>query len=102
MDVIHHTVIGAVGYTALSSGDYEIAGFAFLLGSVIPDLDVIFGLFGKRAYLKNHQGVSHSLLLSPLLAAAISFPMITTYFNGFSNQYASMICLISRATRFFA
>ena len=31
--------------------------------------------FGRRAYLKNHQGASHSIFLSPLLAALVALPL---------------------------
>lgn len=52
------------------------AGSAFLAGSVLPDLDVFLMAFGKRFYLKNHQGFTHSLLLSPLLALLITLSLI--------------------------
>lgn len=76
MDVLHHTAIGAIGSVALSSTGQPVAGMAFLLGSVLPDLDVAFMVLGKRAYLKNHQRASHSLLLSPILAVAVSGPLM--------------------------
>ncbi len=50
---------------------------AFLFGSVFPDLDVVFMAFGKRFYLRNHQGITHSLMLSPLYALLIASPLLT-------------------------
>ena len=73
MDVAHHAIIGGIGFTALSSGDHELAGIGFMAGSVFPDLDVAFIAFGKRAYLKNHQGPTHSLVLSPLFALLTAY-----------------------------
>ena len=73
MDLVHHAIIGGIGFTALSSGDHELAGIGFMAGSVFPDLDVAFMAFGKRVYLKNHQGPTHSLVLSPLFALLIAY-----------------------------
>jgi len=68
MDVVHHAFIGGTGFLALAAGEQELAGMAFVAGSVFPDLDVVFMAFGKRAYLKNHQGPTHSFLLAPVFA----------------------------------
>ena len=76
MDVVHHAAIGGIGLAALASRNQELAGIAFLSASVLPDLDVAFMAGGKRAYLKNHQGPTHSLLLSPVLAGLIAFPLV--------------------------
>ena len=75
MDIAHHLAIGGIGAAALASHDHEVAGLAFLMASVLPDLDVAFMAAGKRAYLKNHQGPTHSLLPSPLFAGLISIPL---------------------------
>ncbi len=48
--------------------DQPMIGIAFVAGSVFPDLDVFFMVLGKRFYLRNHQGVTHSLILSPFYA----------------------------------
>ncbi len=76
MDIVHHLAIGGIGAAALASHDQELAGLAFLVASVFPDLDVAFMAAGKRAYLKNHQGPTHSLILSPLFATLITFPLV--------------------------
>ncbi len=75
MDIVHHALIGGVGYTVMASGNNELAGVAFLAGSVLPDADAAFMVFGKRFYLKNHQGPTHSLLLSPLYALLVLLPL---------------------------
>jgi membrane-bound metal-dependent hydrolase YbcI (DUF457 family) len=79
MDIAHHTLIGGVGYMAITGGSHEplmvAAGSAFVAGSVLPDLDVFLMVFGKRFYLRHHQGLTHSLMLSPLLALLISLPI---------------------------
>jgi membrane-bound metal-dependent hydrolase YbcI (DUF457 family) len=75
MDIVHHALIGGVGYTVMASTNHELAGVAFLAGSVLPDADVAFMAFGKRFYLKNHQGPTHSILLSPLYALLAVLPL---------------------------
>jgi len=72
MDIVHHAAIGAVGMLSLSAAGHEAAGLAFLAGSAVPDLDVAFMALGKRFYLRHHQEISHSLPLSPLVAAGIA------------------------------
>lgn len=76
MDIVHHALIGGVGFVVLSTNDQELAGMAFVAGSVVPDLDVAFMIFGKRFYLRNHQGPTHSIFLSPILALLISLPVL--------------------------
>jgi len=75
MDIVHHALIGGIGYTALAAVDQDIAGIAFMAGSTLPDLDVALMAFGKRTYLRNHQGFTHSLLLSPLYALMVAVPL---------------------------
>lgn len=82
MDIVHHAVIGGIGFSFLAGNNQEIAGIAFCAATVFPDLDVFFMLFGKRFYLKKHQGPTHSLILSPLFALLLSFPLI--YSIGFN------------------
>ncbi|HUW98454.1 MAG TPA: metal-dependent hydrolase [Acidiferrobacter sp.] len=72
MDVVHHMSIGGVGFVALAAQGQELAALGFLVGSVLPDLDVVFMAAGRRFYLKHHQGPTHSLLLAPFYAAALA------------------------------
>lgn len=76
MDILHHTAIGAIGSVALTASGHPVSGMAFLVASTLPDLDVLFMALGKRAYLKNHQGASHSLLVSPFLASLVGVPLM--------------------------
>ena len=56
--------------------DQPLLGFAFLAGSVFPDLDVFFMVLGKRFYLRHHQGVTHSIILAPLYALLLSVALL--------------------------
>jgi inner membrane protein len=82
MDIAHHALIGGVGYSVLRSYNHELAGLVFMAGSVLPDLDVLFMALGKRFYLKNHQGSTHSLILSPVYALLVAYPLSDPF--GFS------------------
>lgn len=76
MDVVHHTLIGGAGFSAAMAANEPLAGIAFIIGSIFPDLDVIFILLGKRFYLQNHQGITHSLFLAPVFSLMLCLPYI--------------------------
>lgn len=76
MDIVHHTLIGGAGLTIAVELNQPIVGVAFIIGSIFPDLDVLFMIFGKRFYLKNHQGVTHSLILAPLFSVLLCLPLL--------------------------
>ena len=60
MDIVTHAMKGVVASKAIYSDD-PLAGVLFVSGSVLPDLDALSRLFGKRAFLMAHQTWSHSL-----------------------------------------
>lgn len=76
MDIVHHTLIGGAGLSIATELNQPIIGVAFIIGSIFPDLDVIFIFFGKRFYLRNHQGVTHSIILAPLFSALLCLPLL--------------------------
>ncbi len=76
VDIVHHTLIGGAGYLIAAEHGHDLAGMAFVAGSVFPDLDVVFMAFGKRFYLRNHQGITHSLVLAPVYAAGLIGPLV--------------------------
>lgn len=71
MDIIHHSAIGLIGLSVATAVNQEMVGIFFLTGSILPDLDAFLILIGKRFYLKNHQGFSHSLVLLPIYALLV-------------------------------
>lgn len=60
MDIVTHFLMGILGASALEGRWPEAAG-AFAFGSVLPDLDALSRLFGKRAFMRAHQTWSHAL-----------------------------------------
>ena len=65
MDPVTHAIVGVVLSSPVASTHPEAAA-AFMLGSVLPDLDATSRVFGKRAFLRAHQTYTHS---PPVIAA---------------------------------
>ena len=78
MDTLTHALSGALLARATAAKDAPprslprriAAGF---LACAAPDLDFVTGWFGPVAYLENHRGVTHSLVLLPFWALAVSW-----------------------------
>jgi len=78
VDTLTHALSGALLARATASRDAPpkflwrrmAAGF---LACASPDLDIVIALFGPIAYLENHRGVTHSLVLLPLWALLYSW-----------------------------
>jgi membrane-bound metal-dependent hydrolase YbcI (DUF457 family) len=74
VDIVHHGIIGVAGAGVANSLGQPEWAVGFLLGSLLPDLDVLFIVLGKSRFLRLHQGVTHSLFGAPIvgiLAAAL-------------------------------
>ncbi|MCX7747414.1 MAG: metal-dependent hydrolase [Clostridia bacterium] len=64
MDPITHAVIGitvakATGHELQVS---DAQTMALIVGAVFPDIDILFQKWGDGVYLKNHRGITHSLV----------------------------------------
>jgi len=83
LDPITHALVGmTVG--SFSGGGSVLSNpmaLGCLIGSVIPDGDIIMQYKGDYAYLKSHRGASHSLLGMAVLSAAAAF-LIQMLFQG--------------------
>lgn len=100
MDIVHHTLIGGAGFLGALAGDMPGAGAAFLAASVFPDLDVFFMVFGRHVYLRNHQGITHSVLLAPVYALLIAglfglLPGVDASWSVFLGALAGLLAHIS-------
>ena len=60
MDIVTHAMTGTIIASPFFSTAPVTAG-CFVLGSVLPDVDSLGRLFGKRAFLRCHQTYTHSL-----------------------------------------
>ena len=54
MDIVTHGMMGVV-MAAPFAQQYPEASIAFMMGSVVPDLDAVSRVAGRRTFLKCHQ-----------------------------------------------
>lgn len=75
MDNLTHTLTGLALSHAGLNRKTRFATLALVIGSSLPDVDLITRLGGSATYLKYHRGITHSILgatiLGVLLAATI-------------------------------
>lgn len=74
MDPITHGVVG-LSIAVLAGEPAAVSNPAIIgcvLGAIIPDGDIIMQLKGDYAYLKNHRGASHSILMMIVYAGLIT------------------------------
>lgn len=71
VDIVHHSVIGFGGALVAQQIGNVDAAVGFLIGSLLPDLDVVFMALGKSRYLRLHQSVTHSVFVLPFLALGV-------------------------------
>jgi inner membrane protein len=78
LDTLTHALSGALLARATAARDAAprsmprrvAAGF---FACAAPDLDFVFGFAGPAAYILNHRGITHSLVLLPLWALVVSW-----------------------------
>ncbi len=78
MDTLTHALSGALFARATASTAAPARSLprrvaAGFFAAAAPDLDIVFSLFGPLTYLENHRGITHSVLLLPLWALALSW-----------------------------
>ena len=71
MDIVTHALIGLVTAAPLIVERPELAA-GVVAGSVLPDLDVVARFLGKRAMLRAHQTLSHSLPVLAVVALVLA------------------------------
>lgn len=78
MDNLTHTLTGIALSQAGLNRKTRFATLALIVGSSLPDVDIISRVDGSLAYLEYHRGVTHSILgvavLAAILAATIYYP----------------------------
>jgi inner membrane protein len=85
LDPLTHALVGlaAGSFSGSSNVISNPMALGCLIGSVLPDGDIIMQYWGDFAYLKNHRGASHSLAGMAVLSAAVAF-LIDLIFPGSS------------------
>ncbi len=87
MDPITHGVIGAAvaKITGNEISIYDAATVSMVIGSIFPDVDIVFQKWGDYAYLKNHRGLTHSFL--GLIASAGFISVVLSIIYRTSSIY---------------
>jgi membrane-bound metal-dependent hydrolase YbcI (DUF457 family) len=67
MDIVTHAGIGMIAGAPLASSQPELA-IGIVAGSVLPDLDALGRVFGKRTFLHIHQTWSHAIPVQAVLS----------------------------------
>ena len=77
MDTLTHALSGALLARAMPAPAGSVARrvAAGFFACAAPDLDIVVAFVGPVAYLLNHRGVTHSLLLLPLWALGVAWVM---------------------------
>lgn len=72
MDPVTHVLVGITiaNFSGSSSSWLNPATVASIVGSLLPDADIVFQLGGDVLYLKHHRGFSHSLVGLSLLSVS--------------------------------
>jgi inner membrane protein len=72
MDNLTHTLTGIALAQAGLKRKTRFALWAFIIGSNLPDADVVSAFGGSAAYLNYHRGITHSLVGLSTLAAVLA------------------------------
>lgn len=85
MDLITHGAVGlALGsLTGVPGIINNPLAIGTIIGSVIPDGDIVYQLKGDYSYLKHHRGPSHSIVMGAMVSLAVS-GLLGVIFSGFS------------------
>ncbi|MBZ4645849.1 MAG: inner rane protein [Clostridia bacterium] len=81
MDPVTHALIG-MGISKLGGQPMSMDNPAFVgavLGSMAPDLDIVLQKWGDYVYLKNHRGISHSIVSLAAFAGIITLCLMPFY-----------------------
>jgi inner membrane protein len=100
MDTITHTLFGLTTYGAvnksnLSKREKAAIGFTAIVGSNIPDIDVVMRVteIGRIMDLMWHRGITHSLLMIPIWTFLLY--CISAYFFKVKSKKITLIALFT-------
>lgn len=96
--IITGIAIGVVGQSILKIPNEWTIYLTAIISSIIPDADVLFKIKSNNLYVLNHRGLSHTIVLLPLLA--LISPLLCLPFNDSFFQLF-VISLISIAIHLF-
>lgn len=84
MDIVTHAMMGVIIASPLVPAA-PLTASCLIVGSVVPDLDVLCRIFGKRAFMICHQTYSHSLLAIICVACAFQVLQPTSLYEPWAG-----------------
>jgi membrane-bound metal-dependent hydrolase YbcI (DUF457 family) len=81
MDILTHAGIGLIAAAPLLGTQPQLA-LGIVAGSVLPDLDALSRIFGKRAFLRLHQTWSHAFITQMVFSAVVGLLAGQLGFDG--------------------
>jgi inner membrane protein len=93
MDNITHALTGLALSRAGLNRWYSHSALVLVLAANAPDADIVMALRGSLPYFENHRGISHSIVMVPLLAllAALFVCAITRTMRNWKAAYGLAI-----------
>src|SRR5262249_720788 len=82
VDIATHASLGVLMASPFLATRPEFA-VGLVAGSVVPDLDALSRVLGKRAFLRSHQTWSHALPVHLLASVAAGYAAAAAGWNGF-------------------
>ncbi|MCX8128681.1 MAG: metal-dependent hydrolase [Clostridia bacterium] len=92
MDPVTHAVLG-LSLSKFSGNGIDLSNpvvAGIVIGSVFPDIDIVLQKWGDYVYLKNHRGITHSVLGTLIASVVIAFALGGIY--GSVNVFGIFIC----------
>ena len=84
--IITGIAIGVVGQSILKIPNEWTIYLTAIISSIIPDFDVLFKIKSNNSYVLNHRGLSHTIVLLPILALiapSLCLPFNNSFFHLF-------------------
>ncbi|MCL6635327.1 MAG: metal-dependent hydrolase [Peptococcaceae bacterium] len=98
MDNLTHALVGVTVSRAFAgNAQRSPVWWAFLLGSEIPDIDVLYLLQGRTSYLVHHRGWTHSLPGTVVLSLAVALVVLLAARGRGSFREVSAASLLAAA-----
>jgi len=96
MENLTHTLVGAALAETGLKRLTPLGTITLLVAANLPDIDIVYTVFGASAYLEAHRGITHSLFGFPVLALALALIV-----HGYSRFVRERNNPGSAPTRFF-
>jgi membrane-bound metal-dependent hydrolase YbcI (DUF457 family) len=90
MDIFTHVAIGAAA-TGPFWATHPLESVAFVLGSVLPDIDALSRQFGKVAYLQAHQTWTHALVVQVAIGLVLGVVLVASDLAVFVPSVVAML-----------